>query len=72
MIKKTLELYENADLGKGKDEYTIFGEKMDLPQDIARPVSKEVILGADYGLGHATVRSNFINKGLPDLGEKKI
>lgn len=69
--KKTLELYENADLGKGKDEYTIFGEKMNLPLDIARPVSKEVILGADYGLGHVTVRANFINKGLPDLGEAK-
>ena len=69
--KKTLELYENADNGKGKDEYTIFGELNNLPPEISRPVSKEVILGADYGLGHVTVRANFINKGLPDIGEKR-
>ena len=69
--KKTLELYENADLGKGKDEYTIFGEKMNFPENISRQLSKVIILAACYGMGSQALRASCINVGLPDMGENK-
>lgn len=69
--KKTLDLYRLADLGKGKDEYTIFGEAMNFPKDISRQLSKVIILAACYGMGSTALRSNCINAGLPDMGDAK-
>ena len=69
--KKTLELYENADLGKGKDEYSIFGEKMNFPENISRQLSKVIILAACYGMGSTALRASCVNVGLPDMGESK-
>ncbi len=69
--KKTLELYENADSGKGKDEYSIFGEKMNFPENISRQLSKVIILAACYGMGSTALRASCVNVGLPDMGDSK-
>jgi len=69
--KKLLDLYRLADEGKGKDEYTIFGEKMGFPKDILRQISKVIILAACYGMGANALRASIINVGLPDIGENE-
>lgn len=68
---KLLDLYRLADAGKGKDEYTIFGERMNFPKDILRQVSKVIILAACYGMGSAALRASLINAGLPDIGDNE-
>lgn len=68
---KLLDLYRLADVGKGKDEYTIFGERMNFPKDILRQVSKVIILAACYGMGSAALRASLINAGLPDIGDNE-
>lgn len=69
--KKTLDLYRLADEGKGKDEYSIFGEKMNFPENISRQLSKVIILAACYGMGSTALRASCVNVGLPDMGESK-
>ena len=69
--KKTLDLYRLADEGKGKDEYSIFGEKMNFPENISRQLSKVIILAACYGMGSTALRASCVNVGLPDMGDSK-
>lgn len=69
--EKTLETFRLADAGKGKDLYTQYGEKMNFPKDIARQLSKVIVLAADYGQGANGLRASMIKEGLPDMGYGK-
>ena len=69
--KKVLDLYRKADSGEGKDEYTIFGDSMDFPDDISRALSKIVILAACYGMSSDRLRAQCRQYAMPDPGEKE-
>lgn len=69
--ERILDIYRNADVGTGKDEYTIFGESMNFPEEILRDLSKIAILSAGYGMGAERYRYQVRSWGLPDPGAER-
>ena len=67
--RKILRIYEEADAGTGKDEYTRFGEMMGFPIEILRALSKIAILAACYGMQADRYRAQCRQYGIPDPGQ---
>lgn len=69
--RRILAIYEDADAGRGKDEYTIFGDAMGFSKEISRPLSKITILAACYGMQSDRLRAQCRQYGVPDPGDRE-